>query len=95
MEAEGEDYEFLDNSQNEYENDSQNLEFNESKHSSKRHTNQFDNVIFDIGTHTCKVGFSSSDFPDAVVPSVLGFPKIAEGESQNTELYLGTEAYKR
>ena len=95
-EGEGEgEYENHHDSQNEYENDSENLEFDENQRQSQRHTNQFDNVVFDIGTHTWKVGFSSSEFPDAVVPSVLGFPKQTENESQNTELYLGTEAYKR
>lgn len=71
------------------------LGFNQSNQSnSDPNIHQNQTVIFDIGTHACKAGFSSCNFPDAVIPSLIGIPKQSDNQSQNTDIYLGTEAYK-
>lgn len=91
MEGEGEEY-YDEVDEEEF---AQHSQSNRKQQSAQKSNTSTDTVVFDIGTHTCKVGFCSSEFPDAVVPSLLGFPKSSGEKSQLTEIYLGTEAYKK
>ena len=56
-------------------------------------------VIFDIGTHSCKLGYASSNFPEVNLPSVIGMPKyngkISSDLCQKDEIYVGMEAINR
>jgi len=51
-------------------------------------------VVIDNGTGTIKAGFSGDDVPLAVLPTVLGRPKVAGTIGANDkELYIGNEAH--
>ena len=56
-------------------------------------------VVFDMGSHSTKVGYASSNFPEVDCPSVIGLPKynchISEQLCNKDEIYLGHNALNR
>lgn len=72
---------------------------NDLQEESQESEDMVSTVVFDLGSHTCKVGYASSNFPEAVVPSIVGMPKyngkISRELCNQDEIYVGMDVFPR